>query len=456
MEGGSQVNMEFKMQPNNHNKIISDYPQKVIYGYFSKIRFIVGLLLICIYFVGCWLPYDGHQAILINTEARKLQLFSWIFWPQDLFLLSLALIISAFVLFAVTNIAGRIWCGYACPQSTFFWIFSYIKRKIITTNPNNKSNSNYKYWRQAILVHLCWLIISVLFATTFVGYFVPIKQLLASIYLTTIEFAPAFWIITITLVTYINAGILKEKICLNVCPYARLQSVMFADSTKVIAYDATRGEPRAKHIKTNVNAGDCVDCDLCVKVCPTGIDIRQGLQYECISCGACIDACNSVMTKLQRKINLIGYKSQNTEKPWYKTPRLIGFLLAISIAISILTIKLVSRDLLLVEILPERNVLYRVVANNSIENIYRLKLINKTSLTQKIAIEIINNNQASIKGKANFILDANGISQHVIRVIVHNPQVVGSTPLIFGVKSDNPQIQPMKVESRFFVPNIKD
>ena len=448
-----------QIKNNKHNQVVSDYPQKVIHGYFSRLRFIVGLLLTTTYFIGCWLSFAGQQAILINVQERKFQLFSWIFWPQDLFLLSLLLIIAAFSLLAVTNIAGRIWCGYACPQSTFFWIFAYIKRKIIGKNNNNKVNKDYKYQLRIILVYLCWLLIAIMFATTFVGYFIPIKQLLASIYTNTIEFAPAFWILVLTLATFINAGVLKEKICI-VCPYARFQSAMFAKNTKVTAYDVVRGEPRARHSKKNAgtNVGDCVDCGLCVKVCPTGIDIRRGLQYECINCGACIDACNFVMTKLKRNINLISYKSQSSTISWYQTPRFIGFLLAIGIAIGILTANLLSRNLLQAEIAPDRNVLYRIANNNTIENIYRLKLVNKTINRQKIAIKITNTNKASIKGKTNFILDANAVSQHVIRVNWRNPPASGIIPLTFSIESDNPQAKNLKIESRFFVPTdyIKD
>ena len=290
-----------------------------VQGFFANWRWIMVWLTQIVFYGLPWLRWDGRQAVLLDVAQRKFYFFGLILWPQDVMFLALLLIIAAYGLFLFTAIAGRLFCGYACPQTVYTEIFMWIESKVegdrlarirLDSHPMNLR----KFARKAIK-HGLWVALALWTGFTFVGYFTAIHSLVRELAAWSLGGWEAFWILFYALATYGNAGFMREQVCKYMCPYARLQSAMFDRDTLIVSYDPARGEPRGKR-KTDVPAreqgkGDCVDCSICVQVCPTGIDIREGLQYECIGCGACADACNQVMDKLNTPRGLIRYSSEN-------------------------------------------------------------------------------------------------------------------------------------------------
>ena len=304
-------------------------------GFYRNLRRAGGALLFVLYFGTVWLNWDGHQAVWWNLPERKFHIFGATYWPQDFVLLSALLIIAAFGLFFITVFAGRVWCGYTCPQSVFTWIFMWAEK--VTEGDRNqrmkleKAPMSANKFARRFAKHSIWLGVSLVTALTFVGYFAPIRELLAELVTFEASGWALFWIAFFTLATYGNAGWLREQVCIHMCPYARFQSVMFDQDTLIVSYDPHRGETRGPRKKTADHKaqglGDCIDCTLCVQVCPTGIDIRDGLQIECIGCAACIDACDAVMDKMNYPRGLISYTTEHNlsgQKTRLLRPRLIG------------------------------------------------------------------------------------------------------------------------------------
>ena len=289
-------------------------------GLYRNLRIGFAGALFVLFFGTAWLNWNGRQAVLWDLGNSKFHIFGATFWPQDFILLSALLIICAFGLFAITVYAGRVWCGYSCPQSTWTWLFMWCE-KVTEGDRNQRIKLAAAPWSlnklgRRTLKHSLWLVIGVLTGLTFVGYFTPIRPLAAELFTLQLGGVALFWVLFFTAATYINAGLLREAVCLHMCPYARFQSVMFDKDTLAVAYDPRRGEARGPRKKgSDVQAqglGDCIDCTLCVQVCPTGIDIRDGLQMACIGCAACIDACDEVMDKMGYARRLIGYKSEHS------------------------------------------------------------------------------------------------------------------------------------------------
>ncbi len=367
------------------------YPRAVT-GVFARWRVALVLLTQLVYYGLPWLAWNDRQAVLFDLAARKFYVFGIVFWPQDVIYLSVLLILSALSLFLFTAVAGRLWCGYACPQTVYTEIFLWIERKIegdrtarmrLDAQPPSAS----RFARKAAK-HGAWIALSLWTGVTFVGYFTPIRELVTAIpgHLGGWE---AFWILFYGFATYGNAGWMREQVCKYMCPYARFQSVMFDRDTLIIAYDAGRGEPRGsrsrKVDRRAAGIGDCVDCDICVQVCPTGIDIRQGLQYECIGCAACIDGCNQVMDRMGYPRGLIRYASSNALEKGLSTaamlrralrPRTLlyaGVLLTITIAAGL---SLALKNPLKVDVIRDRGALAREASPGVIENVYRLLIMN--------------------------------------------------------------------------------
>lgn len=290
-----------------------------IEGFFQKIRMYTGWPLLLGFYIMPWLQWDGRQAMLFDLPARKFHVLGLTFWPQDMSMLAFVLIIAAFALFLVTALFGRVWCGYTCPQTVWTSMFMWAEQKAEGT-PNQRRKldegpMSFEKVRRKALKHTMWMVIAFGTGFTFIGYFSPIYDLGFKVFsfdLSLMEFA---WITFFTMATYINAGWMREQVCLHMCPYARFQSVMFDRDTLIVSYDAARGETRGSRKKSAdpkaLGLGDCIDCELCVQVCPTGIDIRNGLQYECISCALCIDACASIMDKMGYEKGLIRYTTEN-------------------------------------------------------------------------------------------------------------------------------------------------
>ena len=376
-----------------HEKI---YPREVS-GKFQSLRNAAVIVLLGLFYMMPWVPWGDRQAVLFDLPARKFYIFWFTFWPQDFYYLTWLLVIAAVTLFFVTAVAGRLWCGYACPQTVWTEIFIWMERW--TEGDRNKQikldkspwNAN-KIVRKTSKQYL-WISFSLWTGFTFVGYFTPIAELGGK--LSTLSLGPweTFWILFYAFATYGNAGFMREQVCKYMCPYARFQSAMFDRDTLIISYDEKRGEPRGKRKKgvspVYEGLGDCVDCMQCVQVCPTGIDIRQGLQYECIACAACIDACNQVMDKMAYPRKLIGYTTQNSTTRTAGRiirPRTVFYFLIWSGLIIGFVAAVTQRKPLALDIIRDRNALYRQVEDHKVENVYTLKLMNKGESGQNYTI----------------------------------------------------------------------
>ncbi|MDH5394637.1 MAG: cytochrome c oxidase accessory protein CcoG [Gammaproteobacteria bacterium] len=378
-----------------HKKV---YPRKVT-GIFASLRLMGVFILLGGYYFVPWLRWDGHQAVLFDLPARKFYIFGLTFWPQDFFYLAALLIIAALSLFFFTALAGRLWCGYACPQTVWTEVFLWIERKV-----EGSRNQQMKLDKQAMdshkfslkaLKHFIWITFSAWTGFTFVGYFTPIIDLGQTLFQFNLGPWETFWIVFYSFATYGNAGWMREQVCIYMCPYARFQSAMFDKNTLIISYDETRGENRGSRKKSEdpkeKGLGDCVDCSLCVQVCPTGIDIRDGLQYQCIGCAACVDVCNDVMEKMNYEKGLVRYTTQNIidgKESNILRPRIViygALLIIMSIA---LIYSIATRIPLELDIIRDRNALYRETTEGLIENIYTLKLINMDTIDHEYRLEI--------------------------------------------------------------------
>jgi len=381
------------------NKI---YPRSVT-GLFSKWRWAMVFITQIVFYGLPWLEWGQRQAVLFDLEARRFYILGLVLYPQDFIYLSGILVISALSLFLFTAVAGRQWCGYACPQTVYTEIFLWLEkltegdrsaRLRLDASPLSLNKLTRKGSKQFL-----WLALSLWTGFTFVGYFTPIKELGLSFITAGMGPWETFWVFFYGFATYGNAGFMREQVCKYMCPYARFQSAMFDKDTLIVTYDEARGEPRGSRSKkadpSTLNLGSCVDCTLCVQVCPTGIDIRKGLQYECISCAACIDVCDTVMDKMSYPRGLIRYSTQNAVvQGWGRAqllrrvfrPRVLVYS-AILIIITVgLFVSLALRSSFKVDVMRDRASLARIVSGGKIENVYRLQLMNATESTQSYRI----------------------------------------------------------------------
>lgn len=374
------------------------YPREV-HGIFAMWRSISVFMLLGIYYVTPWLQYQGRQAVILDLPARKFYIFGITFWPQDFFYFAVLLIVAALSLFFFTAIAGRLWCGYACPQTVWTEIFMWIERKIEGDRSKRMKLDKAPWASHKIFVkstkHFVWLTFAAWTGFTFVGYFTPIMELGNRIIDLSLGPWEWFWIIFYSFATWGNAGFLREQVCIYMCPYARFQSAMFDKDTLIISYDEQRGEPRGSR-KRDADAkkqglGDCIDCTLCVQVCPTGIDIRDGLQYQCIACSACIDVCNSVMDKMEYPRGLIRYTTENAinGKPTHiLRPRVILYAMLLLGIMAALVYAIATRVPLEMDILRDRNRLYLETEEGLIENVYTLKIINMDEAPHSYTLKV--------------------------------------------------------------------
>jgi cytochrome c oxidase accessory protein FixG len=362
------------------------YPREV-HGLFARLRTLGVVGLLGIYYLTPWLRWDGSQAILLDLPARKFHIFALTLWPQDFIYLAFLLIIAGLTLFFVTALAGRVWCGYACPQTVWTEAFLWIERKVegdrMRQQKLDAMPMNARKFRIKATKQLLWLLFAGWTGFTFVGYFTPIIDLGER--LLTFSLGPweTFWVLFYGFATYGNAGFMREQVCKYMCPYARFQSAMFDNDTLIVSYLPERGEPRGSRKRsTDYKAqglGDCIDCTLCVQVCPTGIDIRDGLQYECIACSACIDACDDVMDKMGYPRGLIAYTTENAMRGGRShilRPRVVVYALLLLTIMSIFAWSLSQRSTLGLDVIRDRNRLYRETDEGRIENVYILKIIN--------------------------------------------------------------------------------
>lgn len=357
-------------------------------GSYQKLRRKMGWFFMLLFLLTPWISYRGHQAILIDISKQQFNFFSTTLWPQDLPLLATIFIIAAFALFFITTFLGRVWCGYLCPQTVWTFIYIWFEEKLEgSANKRCKQDklalSKSLFFKKTIK-HLCWLSIALMTGITFVGYFMPIKSLFIDFFSFNSSFWPVFWILFFTIATYANAGWMRSIMCVHICPYARFQSAMFDKDTFIVSYNSSRGEkrgPRSRKMISKAGQGDCIDCNLCVQVCPTGIDIRDGLQYECINCGACIDACNQTMEKMNLAKNLISYTTEHKlagHKVSIFRPKLIGYGAVLTIMIAMFIYLLTNIAPMRLDILRDRSQLFKLNSDGLIENTYTLKILNKT------------------------------------------------------------------------------
>tara|TARA_R110001592_G_scaffold49482_1_gene154259 strand:- start:12117 stop:13571 length:1455 start_codon:yes stop_codon:yes gene_type:complete len=373
---------------------------KKISGLFQSIRRVSLWLLILAYFSICWISIEGQQLLHFDLPARKFHIYGMTFWPQEFVLLSILLIICAYGLFFVTTLFGRVWCGYTCPQTAWTFIFMWIEEK--TEGSRNQrikldaaDFSMGKLFKKSTK-HFLWFLVALATGLTFVGYFYPMRELVPDLLSLTIDNSWAlFWIGFFTVATYVNAGWLREQVCLYMCPYARFQSVMFDADTLVVSYNKERGDPRGSRKRDaeykEQGLGDCVDCGMCVQVCPTGIDIRDGLQYECIGCALCIDACDSIMEKMEYNKGLISYTTEHRlegKASHVIRPKTIAYAALLSIMIGAFSYSLITRIPLELDVIRDRGALYQLTGMGQIENAYTLKIMNMSDNKQNFSLSV--------------------------------------------------------------------
>jgi cytochrome c oxidase accessory protein FixG len=374
------------------------YPRGVI-GRYARLRTLAAWCLLGLFYCIPWLSWNGRQAVLFDLPARKFYVLGLVMWPQDFIFLTGLLIIAALSLFFFTALAGRLWCGYACPQTVWTEVFLWMER-VVEGDRNERMKldrgrwSVFKLSRKALKQGL-WISFAAWTGFTFVGFFTPIRILGSELFSASLGPWEAFWIAFYGFATYGNAGYLREQVCKYMCPYARFQGAMFDKDTLIITYDAARGEPRGprrRGVQPSPGVmGACVDCTWCVQVCPTGIDIRKGLQYECIACAACIDACDSVMDKMQYPRGLIRYTTEhalNRQPSRVLRPRVLMYAALLGVLITAFGIALALREPVALDVIRDRNALYRMLDDGRVENVYDLKIMNKTEQPHRFAVVV--------------------------------------------------------------------
>ena len=378
-----------------HQKV---YPREVS-GRFARLRSLAVIGLLGLYYLLPWLNWGPRQAVLFDLPARKFYLLGLVLWPQDFIFLTWLLILAGLTLFFSTALGGRLWCGFACPQTVWTEIFVWMERLTegnrarqmkLDRGPWTVEKAARKGAKQVL-----WIGFSLWTGLTFVGYFTPIRALLPAAMHLEVGGWELFWSLFYGFATYGNAGYMREQVCKYMCPYARFQSAMFDRDTLVITYDTARGEPRgarARHVAAaSLGQGDCVDCTMCVQVCPTGIDIRKGLQYECIACAACIDACDEVMDKVGSPRGLIRYTTQNAldgRPSRILRPRVFVYATLLTVIFGIGATGLAFRQPVALDIMRDRTSLYRETADGDIENVYNLRIMNKTEQPQHVRLSV--------------------------------------------------------------------
>jgi len=461
VDGGQEYMPMFASEQKVYSRAIS--------GVFSRWRWIMVFLTQIVFYGLPWLQWGERQMVLFDLGARRFYLFGLVLYPQDFIYLTGLLIISALGLFLFTAVAGRLWCGFSCPQTVYTEIFMWIESKVEGDRSARMRIDKHgwtfeKIWKKSLKQFL-WIVLSLWTGFTFVGYFVPIREL--GVELMAFQGSwQIFWVLFYGFATYGNAGYMREQVCKYMCPYARFQSAMFDKDTMIVSYDVQRGEargPRRKDVDYKAQGlGDCIDCKLCVQVCPVGIDIRKGLQYECIGCGLCIDACNSVMDKMEYPRGLIRLTTQNAvAKLWKQAqvirrifrPRVLIYstvLLALSAA---MIASLVLREPLKVDVIRDRAALSRIVAGGKLENVYRLQIMNATESEQRYRISATGLDQLEVVSEQEVSVGPAETRGIAVRLqIPYGSAASGSHPVHFNVDALTAGAGSISEKSVFLVP----
>ncbi|MEY4377989.1 MAG: hypothetical protein RJB26_2539 [Pseudomonadota bacterium] len=447
-----------------HRKI---YPREV-QGRFARLRTAAVFALLGLYYLLPWVNWNGRQAVLFDLPARQFHLFGLVMWPQDFIFLTLLLVIAGLTLFFSTAMAGRLWCGYACPQTVWTEVFLWMERAIEGDRARRLKLDRAPWSVEKILrkggKQFVWLTFALWTGITFVGFFTPIRTLLPSAVAFQLGPWETFWSLFYGFATYGNAGYMREQVCKYMCPYARFQSAMFDKDTLVITYDARRGEPRGSRPRgtdpRSRGQGDCIDCKACVQVCPTGIDIREGLQYECIACAACIDACDSVMDQMQSPRGLIRYTTQHAldgKATKLLRPRVIVYASILTVLCVAFVVSLGLRKPLAMDVLRDRTTLYREIQDASgtqwFENAYELRVMNKDAATHHYTLEV--------KGLDGLTVDTTGakleagpgeVASIPVRLRAPGNTAHGSRPVQFILQQQEGSRSTITEKSRFIAP----
>ncbi len=446
---------------------------RAVKGWFAHWRWAMVWITQLVFYGLPWLTINERQAMLFDLGARRFYIFNLVLYPQDLIYLTGLLIISALSLFLFTAVAGRLWCGYACPQTVYTEIFMWVERKIEGDRPQRMKLDNAplsaKKLARKSAKHAVWIAIGLWTGFTFVGYFTPIRELAREVAGLSLGPWEWFWVLFYGFATYGNAGWMREQVCKYMCPYARFQSAMFDRDTLVVSYDSARGEGRGVRPRSDTpeqyhakGLGDCIDCGLCVQVCPTGIDIRNGLQYECISCSACIDVCNTVMDKMHYPRGLIRYSTPNAMALKLQglailrrvlRPRVLIYTAVLTIISVALLTSLVLRTPFKVDVVRDRGAMARVVGQGFVENVYRLQIMNATEQAQRYQISVDGLPGAQVVSEDDVEIDAAHSRWVPVRVQVPPGSTsAGSHPLSFHVRSQGAAPTEVAEKSVFLVP----
>ena len=439
------------------------YPREQA-GRFDNLSKLATITLLGLFYIVPWLIWDGRQAILFDLPARKFYLVGMTLWPQDFPFLALLLIILALSLFFFTALAGRLWCGFACPQTVWTEVFIWMEQWTEGTRSQrmklDKAPWSWNKLRRKGSKQFLWITFSMWTGFTFVGYFMPIRQLGVDIIALNVGGWTLFWGLFYGFATYGNAGFMREQVCKYMCPYARFQSAMFDKDTLIISYDERRGEPRGGRKRSvdpaEAGLGHCIDCTLCVQVCPTGIDIRDGLQYECIACAACIDACDSVMDRFKYPRGLVRFTTEHAIKgdtSHVLRPRMFVYGALLLVLIVGLVTAMATRTPVILDVIRDRNSLYRELPDELIENIYTLKVINQSGFERGFRL--------SVDGVPGLVLDGvddivtvtgGGVLSLPVRARTHRDSAYGIMNITFTVVAADDDSVTVTEDSRFLGP----
>jgi cytochrome c oxidase accessory protein FixG len=433
-------------------------------GRYDRLRVVAVCVLLGLFYGLPWLQWDGHQAILFDLPARKFHIFGLMFFPQDFFLLTLLLIIAAVSLFFFTALAGRLWCGYACPQTVWTSVFLGIERWC-EGNRQQRMKLDRAPWTARKLLRkggkqVLWIAFAAYTGLSFVGYFSAIRELVPGLLRASLGGWEYFWIVFYGFATYGNAGYMREQVCKYMCPYARFQGAMFDRNTLIISYDTKRGEPRGSRPRganpRERGLGDCVDCTLCVQVCPTGIDIRKGLQLECIACAACIDACDGVMQRLNYAPGLIRYATQNSMdgiKTRILRPRTIIYSVLLLALIAGFGTAAAQRQLVAVDVMRDRNSLFRQLDDGRIENVYTVRLINKDTQAHTMRLDVQGLPGATLDSdRPEYRVGSGDVVSIAVRIRAPHAAAAGSHAMRIIARSDDAAALKPSAEARFVAP----
>ena len=438
------------------------YPREVS-GRFARLRTLSVWALLGVFYLFPWIEWHDRQAVLFDLPARKFFIFGLAFWPQDFIFLTWLLIIAALSLFFFTAVAGRLWCGYACPQTVWTEAFLWMER-LTEGDRNARQRLDRGPWDANKLLRkgtkqVLWVSFALWTGFTFVGFFSPIRELAAAVLAWSAGPWETFWIFFYGFATYGNAGFLREQVCKYMCPYARFQGAMFDHDTMVITYDRERGEPRgARKRGTDPRAqglGDCIDCTWCVQVCPTGIDIRQGLQIECIACAACIDACDEIMDKMGSPRGLIRYTTQHAleHKPTrVMRPRVLIYAGLLSALMIGFVVALALRSPVSLDVLRDRNSLYRLTDDGQVDNVYTLRILNKTETAQRFRIEARGGSALTLLPDREYTVASGAVYSLPLRVRRSAYEPPGPETIEITARSiDDPKVHST-TDARFLAP----